>query len=87
MFVIDASTGSEYDFFLFFSTSIITTYFTSLIYYIFIGFSLLIIILSIIKLPVRKVLEWLDSLPNPISAVVGVIGGITIIIKAVLKLF
>lgn len=61
----------------------LSTFVTSLIFYLFNIFYLLLKILSTVRIPIRLTLERIASLKNPVTSLVGVLGGIILIIKGI----
>ncbi|MEM7551096.1 MAG: hypothetical protein AAF363_15540 [Bacteroidota bacterium] len=73
--------------FQFFITLFISTFFTSILFYLFFGFTAFANVLNFTRSPIRRFLERLESLKNPITSLVGAIGAIIIITKGVIELF
>tara|TARA_R110001592_G_scaffold138338_1_gene357262 strand:- start:341 stop:1171 length:831 start_codon:yes stop_codon:yes gene_type:complete len=59
----------------------LSTLVTSILFYLFILFYFLLKGLDGLRTPIRSFLERLDSLKNPVTSIVGIIGGILVIIK------
>jgi len=63
--------------------SFFSTFFTGIMFLLFFFYSLLLVVLGYLRWPIRSMFEWLDSLKNPVTSIVGIIAGVIILIKGI----
>lgn len=63
-----------------------STFFTSVLFYLFILASMLIRLLLVARIPILPVLRWFSSTKNPIKALVGICAAIVLIIEGIKRL-
>jgi len=68
------------------SPFIYSTFFTSILFYFFFLFSLLVRLLFVVRIPMLPALRWLGSVNNPIKALVGIPAAIIMIYEGVKRL-
>ncbi len=63
-----------------------STFFTSILFYLFVLVSFIIRLLLVIKLPILPVLHWFSSTKNPIKVLVGICAAIVLVIEGIKRL-
>ncbi len=63
-----------------------STFFTSVLFYLFILSSLLIRLFLVVRIPILPILRWFSSTKNPIKALVGICAAIVLMVEGIKRL-